>query len=125
MAQTALQRPGPRIEALRATIGELMAMDEPRRHLAAQLAGLDVRYELGEGHPLLGRRMPDLDLVTAAGPLRVYSLLHRARPALVNLGEPGAIEIAPWADRVRLLDAEYTGAWELPVLGAVPLPAPC
>ncbi len=122
MAQTALQRPGPRIEALRATIGELMAMDEPRRHLAAQLAGLDVRYELGEGHPLLGRRMPDLDLVTAAGPLRVYSLLHRARPALVNLGEPGAIEIAPWADRVRLLDAEYTGAWELPVLGAVPAP---
>jgi hypothetical protein len=122
MAQTVLQRPGPRIGALRDTIAELTEMDEPRRHLAAQLAGLDVRYDFGEGHPLLGRRMPDLDLLAPDGPLRVYSLLHHARPALLNLGEPGAVDIAPWADRVQLVDAGYAGAWELPALGEVPAP---
>jgi 2-polyprenyl-6-methoxyphenol hydroxylase-like FAD-dependent oxidoreductase len=123
MAQTALQRPGARIEALRGMIGELAAMDEPRKHLAAQLAGYDIRYDLGEGHPLLGRRMPDLDLLTADGPQRVYTLLHDARPLLLNLGEPGAADVAPRADRVRLIDASYDGAWELPVLGTVPAPS--
>jgi 2-polyprenyl-6-methoxyphenol hydroxylase-like FAD-dependent oxidoreductase len=122
MAQTVLQRPGPRVEALRDTLGEVMEMDEPRQHLAARLAGLDVHYDLGEGHPLLGRRMPDLDLVTADGPVRTYTLLHEARPLLLNLGEPGALEIAPWADRVQSVDAEYAGAWELPALGPVPSP---
>ena len=84
--------------------------------------GLDIHYDLGEGHPLLGRRMPDLDLVTAEGALRVFSLLHEARPALLNLGEPGGIDITPWADRVQSIDADYAGPWELPVLGAVPAP---
>jgi 3-(3-hydroxy-phenyl)propionate hydroxylase len=87
------------------------------------MSGLDIHYDLGEGHPLLGRRMPDLDLVTAGGPLRVFTLLHDARPVLLNLGEPGDLDITPWADRVRLVDAKYAGAWELPVLGAVPAPA--
>ena len=122
MAQTVLQRPGPRVEALRETIGELMAIGEPRRHLAAQLAMLDIRYDLGEGHPLLGRRMPDLELLTGEGPLRVYTLLHGARPALLNIGEPGGAEATAWADRVQLVDATYEGAWELPVLGEVPAP---
>jgi heterodisulfide reductase subunit A-like polyferredoxin len=49
------------------------------------LAGVDVAYDFGEGHPLLGRRMPDLALVTANGPLRVFTLLHDARPVLLNL----------------------------------------
>ena len=84
--------------------------------------GLDIHYDLGEGHPLLGRRMPDLDLVTADGPLRVFTLLHDARPVLLNLGEPGGFDIDPWADRVQLIDAEYAGAWELPALGAVTAP---
>jgi 2-polyprenyl-6-methoxyphenol hydroxylase-like FAD-dependent oxidoreductase len=122
MAQSTLQRPEPRIGALRDTISELMEMDEPRKHLAARLAGLDLRYDLGEGHPLLGRRMPDLDLAAADGPLRVYALLNRARPALINFGGAGAIDIAPWADRVQLVDAEYSGAWELPVVGVVRAP---
>ena len=87
------------------------------------VSGLDIHYDLGEGHPLLGRRMPDLDLVTADGPVRVFTLLHHARPALLNLGEPGAFDITPWADRVQLIDAEYVGEWELPVLGAVTAPA--
>ena len=81
------------------------------------MSGLDIHYDFGEGHPLLGRRMPDLDLVTANGPLRVFSLLHDARPVLLNLGEPGGFDITPWADRVQLIDAKYAGAWELPVLG--------
>jgi 3-(3-hydroxy-phenyl)propionate hydroxylase len=97
-------------------------MDEPRKRFAAMLSGLDVRYDLGEGHPLLGRRMPDLDLLTGTGPLRLFTLLHDARPLLLNLGEPGSFDITPWADRVRLIDAKYDGVWELPALGAVSAP---
>ena len=93
------------------------SMDEPRKRFAAMMSGLDIHYDLGEGHPLLGRRMPDLDLVTANGPLRVFTLLHDARPVLLNLGEPGGFDITPWADRVQLIDAKYVGTWELPVLG--------
>ncbi len=96
---------------------ELLSMDEPRKRFAAMMSGLDIHYDLGEGHPLLGRRMPDLDLVTADGPLRVFTLLHDARPVLLNLGEPGGFDITPWADRVQLVDAAYAGLWELPVLG--------
>ena len=101
----------------------MLAFDEPRRLIAGLISGLDVAYDLGEGHPLLGRRMPDLDLVTSDGPLRVFALLHDARPVLINLGEPGSLDITPWADRVQLVDAEYAGAWELPVIGPVSAPA--
>ena len=123
MAQTVLTRSDERIDALRDTVAELMGMDEPRKWFAGMVSGLDLHYDLGEGHPLLGRRMPDLDVVIADGPLRVFSLLHDAQPALLNLGEPGSVDIAPWADRVRLIDAEYSGRWELPVLGEVGAPA--
>jgi hypothetical protein len=123
MAQTELNRSGARIDAVRDTLSELLSMDEPRKRYAAMMSGLDIHYDLGDGHPLLGRRMPDLDLVTASGPLRVFTLLHDARPVLLNLGEPGGLDITPWADRVRLVDAEYAGGWELPVLGAVTAPA--
>jgi 2-polyprenyl-6-methoxyphenol hydroxylase-like FAD-dependent oxidoreductase len=119
MAQTALQRRDDRMQALVDIVSEVAAMDEPRRHLAGTLSGLDVRYDLGDGHPLLGRRMPDLDLVTATGSLRVFELLHDARPLLLNLGQPGAFDITPWVDRVRRVDASYSGEWELPVLGMV------
>jgi 3-(3-hydroxy-phenyl)propionate hydroxylase len=122
MAQVALMRVDDRTEALRETVSELLGMDEPRKRFAATMSGLGIHYDLGEGHPLLGRRMPDLDLVTANGPQRVFSLLHDARPVLLNLGEPGGFDITPWADRVRLVDAEYAGIWELPALGAVPAP---
>jgi 2-polyprenyl-6-methoxyphenol hydroxylase-like FAD-dependent oxidoreductase len=122
MAQVALRRPDARTKALRDTMAELLGMDEPRRRFAAMISGLDIHYDLGEGHPLLGRRMPDLDLVTANGPRRVFTLLHVARPVLLNLGEPGGFDITPWADRVQLIDAKYVGTWELPVLGAVTAP---
>jgi 3-(3-hydroxy-phenyl)propionate hydroxylase len=123
MAQTALNRGDDRTNALRETLSELVKMDEPRKRYAAMISGLDIRYDLGEGHPLLGHRMPDLELVTEAGPRRVFALLHDARPVLVNLGEPGALDIAPWANRVKRVDARYDGAWELPVLGAVAAPS--
>jgi 2-polyprenyl-6-methoxyphenol hydroxylase-like FAD-dependent oxidoreductase len=123
MAQTVLTRSDARVDALRDTIAELLGMDEPRKRVAGMMSGLDIHYDLGEGHPLLGRRMPDLDLVTADGPLRVFSLLHDARPVLLDIGEPGGLDIAPWADRVLLIDAEYSGRWELPVLGEVAAPA--
>jgi 2-polyprenyl-6-methoxyphenol hydroxylase-like FAD-dependent oxidoreductase len=123
MASVALRRPDERTTALRDTIAELLGLDEPRKRFAGMMSGLDIHYDLGEGHPLLGRRMPDLDLVTADGPLRVYTLLHDARPLLLNLGEPGGVDITPWADRVQLIDAEYAGTWELPVLGEVTAPA--
>ena len=123
MAQTALTRSDARIDALRDTMSELLGMDEPRKRFAAMISGLDIHYDLGQGHPLAGRRMPDLDLVTASGPLRVYTLLHQARPVLLNLGEPGGFDITPWADRVQLADARYAGTWELPVLGTVSAPA--
>jgi 3-(3-hydroxy-phenyl)propionate hydroxylase len=124
MAQIALlRRPDDRIQAVHDVISELLGMDEPRRRLAAEMSGLGIHYDLGEGHQLLGRRMPDLDLVTANGPLRVFALLHDARPVLLNLGEPGGLDISPWADRVRLIDAGCVGTWELPVLDAVTAPA--
>jgi len=124
MAQVALSSPGDRHQALRDTMAELVSMDEPRRRIAAMLSGVDIHYDLGDGHPLLGRRMPDLDVHTADGPTRVFTLLHAARPVLLNLGEPGGFDISPWASRVRLVDARHDGVWELPVLGEVAAPRP-
>ncbi len=122
MSSVALRREDERTKALRDTMSELLAMAEPRKRFAGMMSGLDIHYDLGEGHPLLGRRMPDLDLVTADGPTRVFALLHDARPLLLNFGQPGAFDIGPWADRVRSVDASYDGAWELPVLRAVEAP---
>jgi 2-polyprenyl-6-methoxyphenol hydroxylase-like FAD-dependent oxidoreductase len=122
MAQVALSSPDDRHQALRDIMAELLGMDEPRRRIAAMLCGLDIHYDLGEGHPLLGRRMPDLDLHTADGPTRVFTLLHDARPVLLNLGAPGGFDITPWANRVRLVDAKHDGLWELPVLGEIAAP---
>jgi 3-(3-hydroxy-phenyl)propionate hydroxylase len=123
MAQIALRRTDDRTKALADTVSEFLGMDEPRRRLAAEMSGLGIHYDLGEGHPLLGRRMPDLDLVTANGPLRVFTLLHDARPVLLNLGGPAGFDITPWADRVQSIDARYVGTWELPAIGAVTAPA--
>jgi FAD binding domain len=122
MASIVLRREDERTKALRDTIAELLGMDEPRRRFAAMMSGLDIHYDLGEGHPLLGRRMPDLDLVTENGPLRVFSLLHAARPVLLNLGEPGGFDITPWVDRVQLIDVKYVGTWEIPAIGPVTAP---
>ena len=123
MAQVALMRPADaRLEALRGTVADLLSMDEPRRRYAGMQSGLDIHYDLGEGHPLLGRRMPDLDMVTSVGSIRVFSLLHQGRPALLNFGGPGSFDISPWGGRVQMVEARYEGPWELPVSGVVDAP---
>ena len=127
MAQTALVTPDDRHDALRAAVAELLSLDEPRKRIAGTISGLDIAYDLGDGHPLLGRRMPDLDLETADGSTRVFALLREARPVLLNLSASGGFDLGPWADRVRWVEAAHTdvahaGAWELPVIGEVPAP---
>ncbi len=128
MAHVALRRPDERTTAVRDTIAELLESEEPRARFAAKMFGLDIRYDIKPcgteaAHPLLGRRMPDLDLLTTNGARRVYTLLHEARPVLLNLGEPGAFEITAWADRVQLVGAKYAGTWELPAVGPVAAPS--
>ncbi len=121
MAQTALQRQDARSKAVVEVVSELAVMDEPRKLLAGLVSGLDIRYDLGGGHPLVGRRMPDLELATAGRTAWVFELLHDAKPVLLNCGEPGP-DTAPWDARVRRFDAQINGSWELPVLGAVSAP---
>ncbi len=123
MAQVALLRTDDRTTELHGVVAELLGMDEPRKRLAARMSGLDIRYDLGDGHPLLGRRIPDLVLDTTDGPIRVFDLLHQARPVLLTLGEPGDLDIAGWDGRIRLVQAGFDGSWELPVLGTVDAPS--
>ena len=125
LVQNVLRGTGERTDALRDIMTELLGMDEPRKRFAGMMSGLDIHYDLGDGHPLLGRRMPDLDLVAADGPLRVFTLLHDARPVLLNLGEPGGFDITPWAARVQLVDATYTARGSFRCLVRSPLPQPC
>ena len=122
MAANALQQPGPRVAALRDLLDTLVVMDEPRRHIAGLVTGLDIRYDLGTGHPLLGRRMPDLDVVIAGEPTTVYSLLHAARPVLMNLGDE-SLDPGPWAERVDSVHARSEGEWLLPSVGPVAAPS--
>ena len=122
LSSVALRRRDDRTRPLIDTLSELLSMDEPRKRIAGMLSGLDIHYDLGDGHPLLGRRMPDLDLVTADGPLRVFTLLRHAQAVLLDFGAHGGLDITPWADRVQRVDARYVGTWELPVLGAVTAP---
>lgn len=122
MALVALRRPDARVEAVRDVVSELLEMEEPRKRFAAMMSGLDVHYDFGGEHPLVGRRMPDLDVVTAGGAFRVFTLLHDARPVLLNLAAPISFDISPWEDRVTSIDAQYDGLWELPALGPVSAP---
>jgi 3-(3-hydroxy-phenyl)propionate hydroxylase len=121
-AQVALAGPDERHQALRDHLAWLLDADVPRTRIAGLLSQLDVHYDLGDGHPLLGRRLPDLDLQTDAGPTRAFALLHEARPVLLVLDGGADVDLGPWADRVRRIDATYDGNWELPVLGDVEAP---
>ncbi|MDX8150141.1 FAD-dependent monooxygenase [Patulibacter brassicae] len=122
MALTALARGDDRTAALREVVDELLELDEARTRLAGALSGLDVHYDLGDGHPLLGRRVPDLDLATDDGPRRTSELLHDARPLLLDLGRGAPLDAADVPERVRVVRARAAGPWELPVLGAVAAP---
>lgn len=121
MAAMALHRGDARTKALQAAMAQLLALDAPRRRFGGLLSGLDVHYDLGPRHPLLGRRVPDLDLAIDGGVTRVFALLHDARPVLLDL--EGGLGLGPWASRVRRVEGRATGPWELPVLGAVAAPA--
>jgi 2-polyprenyl-6-methoxyphenol hydroxylase-like FAD-dependent oxidoreductase len=122
MAQNALIRSDERVDALRGVLSEVLVLDQPRQHIAAMMSGLDIQYDLGEGHPLLGRRMPDVDLVTSDGTTRLFVLLHKARPLLLNLGEPNSIDLTGWQDRVDLVQGRSEGPWELPLLDPIACP---
>ncbi len=123
MAQVALRRMDERTQALDEFVGELVNVADARRKVTAEMSGLGVHYPLGEGHPLIGRRMPDLELEARDGKLRAYSLLHHGQAALINFDESDGLDITGWSDRVRRVDARYPGPWELPALGNVPAPA--
>lgn len=127
VAQSVLRYPSERTAILGGFVSELLTMDEPRQRFAGMMSGLDICYPpacgVPGGHPLLGRRMPDLDIVTVDGSTRVFTLLHDAQPMLINFGEPGAIATAGWTDRIKLVDARFEGLCELPVIGAVQTPA--
>jgi hypothetical protein len=123
MAFTALSRGDDRTLALRAMMSDIVKMDQPRRHYTALISGLDIHYDVGSGHPLLGRRMPDLDISTESGPRRVFTELNEARPVLLNLGERAALDITPWSNRVKRVDGRCADTWELPVFGAVAAPS--
>ncbi|MBR0856766.1 FAD-dependent monooxygenase [Bradyrhizobium liaoningense] len=123
MAQIALLRRGDDgLKAARDVMSELLAMDEPRKRFGAMMSGLDIRYDLGDSHALLGRRMPDLDVKAEGRPLKLFTLLHGARGVLLSFGKPGGIDIKPWSDRVRSIAADYDGPWELPAIGQVTAP---
>jgi 2-polyprenyl-6-methoxyphenol hydroxylase-like FAD-dependent oxidoreductase len=132
LALTALEQVGERPEALRHLMSELMKTGETRRHYFAMISGLDIHYDFNDAgvaagdkaaHPLLGRRMPDLELEIGGVARRGFTLLHQARPVLLNFGEPGAVHPGSRADRVQLFDARCPGTWDLPVIGPVPAPA--
>ena len=123
MSMSPLARGDAQTEALREVITDLFSMAEPRKRYAAMLTGLDIAYDLGSSHPLVGRRMPDLDIaIEGGGTQRVFTLLHEARPILLVLGDHASFAIDGWTDRVRRVDARYEGAWELPVIGPVSAP---
>lgn len=123
LAHVAAMRTDARSTALSAVMAEVLQMEAPRRMMGGRMSGLDIAYDCGEGHPLLGRRMPDLDVELDGKICRVSALMHRARPLLLNFGAPGRLVVAPWADRVRTLEPRYDGVWELPVIGKVDAPS--
>lgn len=120
LASVALARTDDRSKALGSVVAELLALDQGRKLVGGMMSELDIAYELGGAHPLVGRRVPDLDIATAAGPTRIYRLLQTARPILLSFGAP--IDASGWGDRIQSTTATYDGVWELPVIGLVPSP---
>ncbi|ORB73034.1 FAD-dependent oxidoreductase [Mycobacterium scrofulaceum] len=99
LAQTALMLPGPEVAALRTLLGEFFTLPGVAKHMAALLAGTDVRYDVGDDHPLSGRPVPEL---TLADGRRVTELLHGARPVLLDFDGGVAATASGWADRVDI-----------------------
>ena len=122
-AQVLLSNPDERHKAVRDIMVELLNMDEPRQHIAAMISGLDIRYDFGERHPLVGRRIPDLDLQTSDGSIRMFSLLQKAEPIFLMLDETDHFDISSWAKHIQAVKAKCVGTLTLPILGKVTVPA--
>ncbi|MEU9836112.1 FAD-dependent monooxygenase [Streptosporangium sp. NPDC048047] len=118
-AQSALIAPGAEVTALRRLFTELLGDRNVVRHIAATMAGSDIRYDMGVGdgaagdggaggvHSLTGRWAPDLSLDTGTGPVRLAELTADARPLLLDLTEDFSVarEAAGWSDRVKVVGA--------------------
>jgi 3-(3-hydroxy-phenyl)propionate hydroxylase len=122
MAQTAVQGTDPRVGALGELMEDALTTAPAHRRLAARIHGLDIAYALADGPPLLGRRMPDLDIDTPAGATTVFALLHGARGLLLDVAGTGRTDATPWSDRVDTVEARCLGTWELPVVGEIEVP---
>ncbi|MFI9379641.1 rifampin monooxygenase [Kutzneria sp. NPDC052558] len=84
--------PGP--QAVRRLLAELMDFEEVRRHLAAKIMAIDIRYDFGDPHPLVGRRLRDIALTRG----RLFGLMHAGRGLLLD--QTGRLSVQGWADRV-------------------------
>jgi hypothetical protein len=93
-AQTELLSPEPGAQAVRQLVSELMDFEDLNRYLIEKIAAIGVRYDFGEGHELLGKRMRDIGLKQG----RLYELLHGGRGPLLD--QTGRLSVARWADRV-------------------------
>ncbi|HEX3783076.1 MAG TPA: FAD-dependent monooxygenase [Pseudonocardiaceae bacterium] len=123
-AQTALGRPGPHFDALRETVATLIDIDAANDAVGGMISALDVKYPLGTEHPLLGRRVPDLDLKTADGTMRLYELLHQGRPILLDFDGGLAPAVQGWSDRVDHIEAiRAADHWAIPAVGRIPASA--
>lgn len=123
-AQTALSRPGPHTDALRDTVGDLIGTDQVRHRLARMITALDIRYDTGDDHPLAGRRVPDVDLVTDSGETRVCELLRTGRPILLRCNGNRKHGGSAWYDGIDIVDAVAREArWTVPGAGEIAAPA--
>jgi rifampicin monooxygenase len=93
-AQFELLSPAPGPRAVRRLLSELMDFEEVHRHLIEKITAIGIRYHFGDGHELLGRRMPDVGLKQG----RLYGLMHGGRGLLLD--QTGRLSVAGWADRV-------------------------
>ncbi|MEC3916390.1 FAD-dependent monooxygenase [Nocardia sp. CDC160] len=107
LSQAALVSPGPETTALRTLFTELLHLPEVSTHIANLLAGSDIRYDVGDPHPLSGHLFPDLDIETTTGPTRIAELLRPAHPLLLTFAPTTTLSTiaAPWRDRVTSIPA--------------------
>ncbi|QNE21424.1 hypothetical protein F1D05_30245 [Kribbella qitaiheensis] len=119
-AQVLLSRPGPNVDALRETFAALLQADGANETLGTMISALDLKYPIGDEHPLLGRRVPDLDLKTIDGTVRLYELLHPGRPILLDFGAGLGSGLEGWTDRVDHIEAiRPTDRWAIPAVGDI------
>jgi rifampicin monooxygenase len=101
--------PGP--QAVRRLVAELMDFEDVRRYLVEKVTAIGIRYDFGEGHHLLGRRLRDVGLKRG----RLYELMHGGRGLLLD--RTGRLSVAGWADRVdHVVDvsADLDGELDVP-----------